>query len=55
MVRGPTAADADTVAVGISVGALTTLALLPGILYMFLRRHVPRSYREERTPTPVVC
>jgi cobalt-zinc-cadmium resistance protein CzcA len=46
---------ATAVAFGISIGALTTLLVLPGILYMSLRHHVPRSFREERTPTPVVC
>jgi cobalt-zinc-cadmium resistance protein CzcA len=46
---------ATAVAAGISIGALTTLLVLPGILYMFLRHHAPRDFREERTPTPVVC
>lgn len=44
---------ATAVAAGISVGALTTLVVLPGILYMFLRHQTPRHFREERTPTPV--
>ena len=44
---------ATAVAAGISVGALTTLVVLPGILYMFLRHQAPRHFREERTPTPV--
>jgi heavy metal efflux system protein len=46
---------ATAVAAGISIGALTTLVVLPGILYMFLRYHAPRDYRAERTPTPVIC
>jgi Cu/Ag efflux pump CusA len=47
---------ATVVAVGISVGALTSLAVLPGILYMFLRHHVPRSYRScVRRPSRVFC
>jgi heavy metal efflux system protein len=46
---------ATAVVAGISIGALTTLLVLPGILYMFLRHHVPRDFRRERTPTPVVC
>ena len=32
---------------------LTTLVVLPGILYMFLRHQAPWHFREERTPTPV--
>ena len=44
---------ATAVAAGIAVGALTTLVVLPGILYMFLRHQAPRSFREDRTPTPV--
>ena len=46
---------ATAVAVGITIGALTTLLVLPGILYMFLRHQAPRSLREERTPAPIVC
>jgi len=44
---------ATAVAVGIAVGALTTLVVLPGILYMFVRHQAPQHFREERTPTPV--
>jgi cobalt-zinc-cadmium resistance protein CzcA len=44
---------ATAVAAGISVGALTTLVVLPGILYMFLRYHSPKDHRDERTPTPI--
>ncbi len=44
---------ATAVAVGIAVGALTTLVVLPGILYMFLRHQAPRTFAEQRTPTPV--
>jgi cobalt-zinc-cadmium resistance protein CzcA len=44
---------ATAVAFGITVGALTTLAVLPGILYMFLRHEAPKRFPEERTPTPV--
>jgi heavy metal efflux system protein len=46
---------ATAVAVGITIGALTTLLVLPGILYMFLRHEAPQDFREERTPPPVVC
>jgi cobalt-zinc-cadmium resistance protein CzcA len=45
---------ATAVAAGISIGALTTLVVLPGILYMFLRHQAPTDFREERTPAPVV-
>jgi Cu/Ag efflux pump CusA len=44
---------ATTVAVGIAFGALTTLVVLPGILYMFVRHQAPQHFYEERTPTPV--
>lgn len=44
---------ATAVAAGISIGALTTLLVLPGVLYMFVRHQAPRNFREERTPTPV--
>jgi cobalt-zinc-cadmium resistance protein CzcA len=44
---------ATAVAVGIAIGALTTLVVLPGILYMFLRHQAPRTFAEQRTPTPV--
>jgi cobalt-zinc-cadmium resistance protein CzcA len=44
---------ATAVAAGITIGALTTLVVLPGIFYTFLRYHTPRDFREERTPTPV--
>jgi heavy metal efflux system protein len=44
---------ATAVAVGIASGALTTLLVLPGILYMFLRGQVPQTFPAERTPTPI--
>ena len=44
---------ATAVAVGIAVGALTTLVVLPGILYMFMRHQAPQHFRDERTPTSV--
>jgi cobalt-zinc-cadmium resistance protein CzcA len=44
---------ATAVAAGIAVGALTTLVVLPGILYMFLRHQAPPQFSEERTPTPI--
>jgi cobalt-zinc-cadmium resistance protein CzcA len=44
---------ATAVAFGISVGALTTLLVLPGILYMFLRHQAPRRFPVDNTPTPV--
>jgi hypothetical protein len=44
---------ATAVAAGISVGALTTLLVLPGILYMFVRNVTPLDFIDERTPTPV--
>ena len=44
---------ATAVAVGIALGALTTLLVLPGILYMFLRHEAPRHFHDDRTPTPV--
>jgi len=44
---------ATAVAAGIAVGALTTLVVLPGILYMFVRNVTPLDFIDERTPTPV--
>jgi cobalt-zinc-cadmium resistance protein CzcA len=44
---------ATAVAVGIAVGALTTLVVLPGILYMFLRHQAPQHFRDKKTPTPI--
>ena len=44
---------ATAVAAGIAVGALTTLVVLPGILYMFVRHQAPQHLREEHRPTPV--
>jgi len=44
---------ATAVALGISVGALTTLAVLPGILYMFLRYQAPQAQAGGKGPTPV--
>jgi cobalt-zinc-cadmium resistance protein CzcA len=44
---------ATVVAAGIAVGALTTLVVLPGILYMFVRKVTPLDFVDERTPTPV--
>jgi cobalt-zinc-cadmium resistance protein CzcA len=42
---------ATAVAFGITVGALTTLVVLPGILYMFLRHQAPQKFPAEQTPT----
>ncbi|HEY5284591.1 MAG TPA: efflux RND transporter permease subunit, partial [Polyangia bacterium] len=44
---------ATAVAFGITVGALTTLLVLPGILFMFLRHQAPERFPMEKTPTPV--
>jgi cobalt-zinc-cadmium resistance protein CzcA len=44
---------ATAVAAGIAVGALTTLVVLPGILYMFVRNLTPLDFIDEQTPTPV--
>jgi cobalt-zinc-cadmium resistance protein CzcA len=44
---------ATAVAAGIALGALTTLLVLPGVLYTFVRHQAPTHFREERTPTPV--
>jgi heavy metal efflux system protein len=44
---------ATAVAFGITVGAFTTLIVLPGILYMFLRHEAPERFPTESTPTPV--
>jgi len=44
---------ATAVAFGITVGALTTSVVLPGILYMFLRHQAPERFVADKTPTPV--
>lgn len=42
---------ATAVAFGITVGALTTLVVLPGILFMFLRHQAPERFPVDKTPT----
>jgi cobalt-zinc-cadmium resistance protein CzcA len=44
---------ATAVAAGIILGAVTSLVVLPGILYMFLRHQAPSEFPDDRTPTPV--
>jgi cobalt-zinc-cadmium resistance protein CzcA len=44
---------ATAVVFGITIGALTTLLVLPGILYIFLRHQAPERFPVEKTPTPV--
>lgn len=44
---------ATAVAFGISVGALTTLVVLPGILYMFLRHQAPQGQVGGKGPAPI--